>query len=746
MKIMINKIFYQTYSRMSPFKKIVPLLVLLVLSIAPICVAEEGCPAGMMAYWQLEEVTDQPPYTDAGGVNDGTCELPGNCPSRVASTVVGAGQFFDGDDGITVAPNTAFDWEAAESFSIELWMKRPAAGLSGEEVLIARDDTSTSMQWWIGIQSTGEAVFELAANGGGTRRLISSKRLNNGDSFGRQNWHHIVAVRDAIANQNRLYVDGQLEAQVIASYSGGFASTAPLTMGYILENGSPADHYGGYLDEVALHSDVLSEDDVRRHYFLAKGYCQFYDSRVRIMPLGDSLTFDNYKDDTRPNGERTGYRWPLYTWLENYAFWVDFVGSENAGYTVTPSFDTQNAGFPGLNDEELARLMLDGYNERDERYEIFPSGLYLNAHPADVVLLHIGTNDLEEGTTGVEGILDQIDAADENVTVVLAKIINRDFTSPAIERNTTTTFNQNVDDLAQIRIANGDKIILVDMENEAGIDYNIDQVPPHENQGDMWDNLHPNYATVDKLYLPDASGYNKIAGVWYNALVQFLPQSSLPVISSAPVTRVNWGDVYSYDVESDSTPITYSLTVNPSDMTIDPNNGQISWLPSALESVNVTILAANWLGTTTQEFEVKVSTAPRPQADIPGQSIVEGGQFVQIYLDGFVEDDDDPDTDITWTAQTNELKVAIVNRVATVSTPDANWNGSESITFRAADPGDLSYTDTAVFTVSAGSSGSSSSGSSGCFIHTANDSWIHDLAVKLRSSFYKRKATSNTSQ
>ncbi|MEN8246633.1 MAG: LamG-like jellyroll fold domain-containing protein [Thermodesulfobacteriota bacterium] len=737
----------QTYSRMSPFKKIVPLLVLLVLSLAPICGAEEGCPAGMMAYWQLEEVTDQPPYADAAGVNDGTCELPGNCPSRVASAVVGAGQFFDTNGGITVAPNTAFDWEAADSFTVELWMKRSATGLSGEEVLIARDDLSNNMQWWIGIQGTGEAVFELASTDGGTRRLTSSKRLNNGDSFDRQNWHHIVAVRDAIANQNRLYVDGQLEAQVTTGYSGGFASTAPLTMGHMLENGSPAYHYGGYLDEVALHSAVLSEDEIRRHYFLAKGYCRFYDSRVRIMPLGDSITYDRYSGDNRLDGERTGYRWPLYIWLENYAYWVDFVGSENAGYsdTVSPPFDTQNAGFPGINDEELARLMLDGYNERDLRSEIFPPGLYLDAHPADVVLLHIGTNDLEEGTTGVEGILDHIDAADENVTVVLAQIINRDLTSLASERATTSTFNQNIGNLAQSRIANGDKIILVDMENDAGIDYRIDQTPPPDNQGDMWDDLHPNYATVDTLYLSDASGYNKIAGVWYDALVQFLPQSSPPVISSAPVTRVNWGDVYRYNVESDSAPITYSLTANPPVMTIDPDNGQISWSPDSLESVNVTVQATNWLGTTTQEFEVKVSTAPRPQADIPGQSIVEGGQFVQIYLDGFVEDDDDPDTDITWTAQTNELKVAIVNRVATVSTPDANWNGSETITFRAADPGDLSYTDTAVFTVSANSSGSSS-GSSGCFIHTANDSWIRDLAVKLRSSFYKRKATSNTSQ
>ena len=52
--------------------------------------------------------------------------------------------------------------------------------------------------------------------------------------------------------------------------------------------------------------------------------------------------------------------------------------------------------------------------------------------------------------------------------------------------------------MAQTRIANGDKIIIVDMENGASIVYG--QAP---NSGDMWDNKHP-YET----------GYEKMATVW----------------------------------------------------------------------------------------------------------------------------------------------------------------------------------------------------------------------------------------
>ncbi len=44
---------------------------------------------------------------------------------------------------------------------------------------------------------------------------------------------------------------------------------------------------------------------------------------------------------------------------------------------------------------------------------------------------------------------------------------------------------------------------------------------------------------------------------------------------------------------------------------------------------------------------------------------------------------------MTWTYSGNTaLTVSIdVNRVATITIPDANWNGAETITFTATDPG-----------------------------------------------------------
>ncbi len=81
------------------------------------------------------------------------------------------------------------------------------------------------------------------------------------------------------------------------------------------------------------------------------------------MPLGDSITYDSHSNETRPAAERTGYRWPLWLWLENADYPVDFVGSEKAGQDVLPAFDYDNAGFPGITADQLAVLLKTGFNQ-----------------------------------------------------------------------------------------------------------------------------------------------------------------------------------------------------------------------------------------------------------------------------------------------------------------------------------------------------------------------------------------------
>jgi len=100
-------------------------------------------------------------------------------------------------------------------------------------------------------------------------------------------------------------------------------------------------------------------------------------------------------------------------------------------------------------------------------------------------------------------------------------------------------------------------------------------------------------------------------------------------------------------------------------------------------------------------FEVTVVFDPPVVGGIPDQEIVEGASFATITLDDFVTDADNDITTLSWTATgQTDLNVDITGRVATI-TMDAEWNGSETITFQAEDPDGETGSDQATYTVTA---------------------------------------------
>ncbi|HGY54063.1 MAG TPA: tandem-95 repeat protein, partial [Caldithrix abyssi] len=106
----------------------------------------------------------------------------------------------------------------------------------------------------------------------------------------------------------------------------------------------------------------------------------------------------------------------------------------------------------------------------------------------------------------------------------------------------------------------------------------------------------------------------------------------------------------------------------------------------------------------TARFTVTAVNDTPSVSDIPGQTALEGESFAQFDLDDYVIDPDDPDSTINWTADGQiELNVSIdpQTHIATVTAPNDQWNGSETIRFTATDPGGLSDSDTARFTVTA---------------------------------------------
>jgi len=206
----------------------------------------------------------------------------------------------------------------------------------------------------------------------------------------------------------------------------------------------------------------------------------------KIMPLGDSITFDWFYGDTRPDSLRTGYRSHLWWKLEEKGYKMNFVGSRSTGAAISPSFDGNNEGYAGWTVFQVALNISN----------------WLRENPPDTILLHIGTNNPVNGFTydqsvnDVNYILDRVDDFERErgvkIKVILARILKCQKHPGWMEE-----FNRRLGIMAQHRIDTGDNLVVVDMENGAGINYSTD----------IRDGIHPTNC-----------GYEKMANVWYTAL------------------------------------------------------------------------------------------------------------------------------------------------------------------------------------------------------------------------------------
>jgi hypothetical protein len=560
------------------------------------------CPDGIIAVWSLEESGF--PYEDwPDSDNNAICE--GACPSRIQENeaVVGAANRFN-NSGLRVPGGAAFNWTGADSFTIELWVRNSGA-VNTNQALIGRTDGN--FNWNVSLLGNGTIGFNLN-DSNSPISLASSKVLSTPQSSIGARWHHVAAVRNGDDGMTQLFVDGQLADSVTQALTGGFSSdNASVGIGWSGDNSDPQS-FSGDLDEVAIYHSPLTQAEIRSHYYLARHYCELYRDQVHIMPLGNSITYDNSISDNRPVGDRTGYRYPLWQSLSQDHYLFDFVGNREAGFNIDPEFDPSNAGFPGISTNGLLNLLRTSFNDAEDHYEgnVSSDTPYLPQYPSDLILLHIGTNGLNDPgvipgfVDDVNNILNEIDGYSPNITVVVARIIHNvdnDFNASGAEipNNVTHQYNNALEQMVNQRITAGDKLFMVDMEDGAGIDY----------MNDMTDHLHPNSA-----------GYEKIAAQWYVSLQGFLPQLVLPQITSEPVKEAAAGQEYQYQVTaSGSPPPQFSLTTAPDGMTIDPDSGLITWTaPDTIgESVYVSVTAQNidpadadWARVDTQNFSISI--------------------------------------------------------------------------------------------------------------------------------------------
>jgi len=430
-------------------------------------------------------------------------------------------------------------------------------------------------------------------------------------------------------------------------------------------------------------------------------------SYLNIMPLGNSITFDTYSGDARPDAQKSSYRYQLYTLLQSQGYTFDFVGSEKSGgayLPTTPPDYSDNAGFPGYTANQILNLLQTGFN-RDGVCEIGTCpGSYLTHYQPDVILLHLGTNGLNSNSDAdniilnIEDILNEIDnyesTSGKEVVVFLARIVNRAGPNPAGNDPVTSYYNGLIENLAAARTS--DKLVVVDMESGASINYNYTA-----DGGDMYDLLHP-----------APSGYSKMGTLWNTEIESY--NLAPPEVSDIPNDTENEGgsftvslDNFVFDPQEPDEAINWTasgnvnLNVNiaPSTRVATISASDVNWYGTEV----ITFMASDPFGATSSDavsFTLLAINDTPEVSDIPSQQVNEGQPFASFNLDDFVADVDHPDNQLIWASSgSTDLSVNIDgNRVVTVTAPSPGWSGSETILFTATDPGAAQDSDAATFT------------------------------------------------
>ena len=205
---------------------------------------------------------------------------------------------------------------------------------------------------------------------------------------------------------------------------------------------------------------------------------------VKVMPLGDSIT-DGF---VVPGGYRIG----LCQRLVSGGFNVQFVGSLSNGPTM--ACGQNHEGHSGWRIDQIDANVVG----------------WLNAQQPHTVLLHIGTNDISQNDdlpnapNRLSALIDHITNTVPTAEVFVAQIIPLSFDQAQVN-----AFNAAIPGIVAGKQAAGKHVHLVDMFDALTV-------------ADLQDGVHPN-----------AGGYDKMAAVWYQALLSVPGSTGQPGGSSS---------------------------------------------------------------------------------------------------------------------------------------------------------------------------------------------------------------------
>ncbi len=272
-----------------------------------------------------------------------------------------------------------------------------------------------------------------------------------------------------------------------ATGTGGASSTDGVSSGGTTTGGADPVGSGGTVSTGGSETGGTSTGGATGEE--AFNPCPTNGDPCKVLPFGDSITFGVGSTD------EGGYRSRLFALTHAANEKMTFVGSQvtgpaqvagvsfprnhegRSGWTIDPGFSTWAGGISSL----------------------VPSPAF-NTTP-HIVLLMIGTNDVNASQgqgamiSRLGSLVDKIVQAAPDALIVLAQITPLGWSPQAL-----SNYNAAIPAFVDTRAADGQHIIRVDMSKMAlsGLD---------------GDNIHPNN-----------QGYDFMAGVWHDAIKEFLPR------------------------------------------------------------------------------------------------------------------------------------------------------------------------------------------------------------------------------
>ncbi len=437
--------------------------------------------AGLIGHWPLNENTGN----TTNDQTDSSINLNVNGANWVAGQFGSALEFAGPGSNQDVSTSSAAALQTP-SVTISAWVYPDTSSESWEWIASQGDNYGLYLA-----PTSRKVVFYIKDTTGIWITVESESNI-----FQFNQWQHVAGTFDLATHTMKAFINGNEVAT--ANYAQGIAHDAG--NGFTIGSMQGSRLFNGKIDEVQLYNVALTKAQITQ---LAQGTVTPPSSNttLRIYPLGDSIT-DSI------NG-RPSYRRPLWFLLQNAGYNVDFVGSWARNESGLTDYDLDHDGHAGAEAGDIAHDLnyIPGTTTAPG---------YLGSVDPDIVLLHIGTNDLDRAQTvastltEIDSIIQSLRAKNPSVVIFLAKII-------PMRNFDTAVFNAQIDGFIATRTTATSPIIVVD------------QYTGYDPQTDNYDNYHPN-----------EQGESKMAGKWFAALQGYLAgQLAAQTTTVTPAVNTN---------------------------------------------------------------------------------------------------------------------------------------------------------------------------------------------------------------